>query len=285
MPRSRLHRVPLLEGFPTLTEPRYSQSLERGLAILGCFTPEQPTRRIIDIAAELGLSPSTTHRYITTLEALGYLDKETSREYRLGLRVTDLGMSALNATGLREHSRPYLEELRRQSSYTVGIAVLDGAEIVHVDRERSHRRGQHLIGNSFVPGSRQPAYCTAMGKLLLAYLPEDEQQNLISEMKLTRRTPNTITSKRALRDELTNMQEAGWATSDGELDVGLYAMAVPVRSVGGDVVAAMDLTAHSTMISLEELVDHLGPHLVATADRLSARLGYRREHEIANSGD
>jgi IclR family pca regulon transcriptional regulator len=270
----------MVEGFPALNEPRYSQSLERGLAILGCFTPKRPTRRVIDIAGELGMSPSTTHRYITTLEALGYLHQESSREYRLGLRVTDLGMAALNATDLREHSRPYLEELRHQTSYTVGVAMLDGTEIVHVDRERSHRRGQHLIDNGLAPGSRQPAYCTATGKLLLAYLPEDEQHDLLSEIKFTRRGPNTITSKRALRDELATIQEAGQATSDEELDAGLYAMAVPVRSIGGEVIAAMDMTAHSTMISLEEMVDHLGPHLVATASRLSALLGYRRGHEI-----
>jgi len=191
-------------------------------------------------------------------------------------------MAALNATGLREHSRPHLQELRRQSSYTVSIAVLDRTEIVHVDRARSHRRGQHLIDNGLVPGSRQPAYCTAMGKLLLAYLPEDEQQEILSEIKPTRRAPNTITSRRTLRDELAHIHEAGLATSDEELTPGLYAMAAPVRSVDGEIAAAMDMTAHSTMISLEELVDHLSPHLIASADRLSAQLGYRRDDEIAN---
>jgi IclR family pca regulon transcriptional regulator len=115
---------------PSLREPRYSQSLERGLAILGCFTPERPVLGIADIADELGMSRSTTHRYVITLVALGYLEQGASRKYRLGLRVTDLGMSALNSTGLREHSRPYLEELRQRSSYTVNLAVLDGSEIL-----------------------------------------------------------------------------------------------------------------------------------------------------------
>jgi IclR family pca regulon transcriptional regulator len=272
-------RVPAREGFPTLDERRYSRSLERGLAILGCFTPEQPVRRVIDVARELGISPSTTHRYLTTLEALGYLNKETSREYRLGLRVTDLGMAALNATGLRSHARPFLEELRRQTSYTVSVAVLDGTEVVLTERERSHRRGQYAIGTNLLPGSRQPAYCTATGKLLLAYLPEDELDELLSEMKLTRRAANTIVSKGVLRDELVNIHEAGLATNDEELETGLYAMAVPVRSIAGEVVAAMDMTARSTTISLEEMVHYLGPHLLATASRLSAQLGYRRGDE------
>ena len=97
---------------------------------------------IADIADELGMSRSTTHRYVITLVALGYLEQGASRKYRLGLRVTDLGMSALNSTGLREHSRPYLEELRQRTSYTVNLAVLDGPEILYVDRARSFRRGQ-----------------------------------------------------------------------------------------------------------------------------------------------
>ena len=103
-----------LWSIPSLREPRYSQSLERGLAILGCFTPERPVLGIADIADELGMSRSTTHRYVITLVALGFLEQGASRKYRLGLRVTDLGMSALNSTGLREHARPYLEELRQR---------------------------------------------------------------------------------------------------------------------------------------------------------------------------
>src|SRR3979411_2880144 len=128
-------------SIPSLREPRYSQSLERGLAILGCFTPARPVLGIADIADHLGMSRSTTHRYVITLVALGYLEQGASRKYRLGLRVTDLGMSALNSTGLREHSHSYLEELRQSTSYTVNLAVLDGPEILYVDRARSYRRG------------------------------------------------------------------------------------------------------------------------------------------------
>ncbi len=182
-------------SIPSLREPRYSQSLERGLAILGCFTPQRPVLGIADIADELGMSRSTTHRYVITLVALGYLEQGASRKYRLGLRVTDLGMSALNSTGLREHSHPYLEELRQRTSYTVNLSVLDGSDILYVDRARSFRRGQSKIDLGLHPGSRLPAYCTSMGKLLMAYLPEPEQKDLFSEIKLTKRGPNTITVK------------------------------------------------------------------------------------------
>ena len=98
-------------------------------------------------------------------------------------------------------------------------------------------------------------------------------------MKLTKRGPNTITSKKALREELDEIQAAGFAVDDQELAAELYAIAAPVRNEARDVVAAVNLAAHSSMISLEELVDALGPHLVSTADRISARLGYRRDDE------
>jgi IclR family transcriptional regulator, pca regulon regulatory protein len=266
-------------SIPSLREPRYSQSLERGLAILSCFTPERPIRGIADVADELGMRRSTTHRYMSTLVALGYLEQGAARKYRLGLRVTDLGMSALNSTALREHARPYLEELCRQSSYTVSVAVLDGPEIVYVDRVRSSRRTQGGVDLDLAPGARLPAYCTAMGKLLMAFLPDEEQRSLLSEVRPTRMGPNTITSKTQLRAELENIREEGFAVNDQELAPELYAIAAPVRSESHEVVAAVSMTAHASMISLEELVEHLGPHLVAAADRVSARLGYRREDE------
>jgi IclR family pca regulon transcriptional regulator len=266
---------------PDLREPRYSQSLERGLAILACFTPERPVLGIADIADDLGMSRSTTHRYVITLVALGYLEQGASRKYRLGLKVTDLGMAALNSTGLREHAHEYLEELRQRTSYTTNLAVLDGTEILYVDRARSFRRGQSKIDLGLHPGSRLPAYCTAMGKLLLAYLPENEQAELLTEMKLTKQGPNTITSKKALLTELDEIQSEGFAVNDEELAPELHSIAAPVRNEAREVVAAVNLAAHTSMISLSELVDALSPHLVSTADRISARLGHRRDDEQA----
>jgi IclR family pca regulon transcriptional regulator len=266
-------------SIPSLREPRYSQSLERGLAILGCFTPTRPVLGIADIADDLGMSRSTTHRYVITLLALGYLEQGASRKYRLGLRVTDLGMSALNSTGLREHAHPYLEELRQRTSYTTSLGVLDGTEVLFVDRVRSFRRGREETVLDLDTGSRLPAYCTSIGKLLLANLPEGEQRELLAQVKLTKRGPNTITGKRALLDELEEIQSAGFAVDDQELVAGVYAIAVPVRNEARDVVAAVGLAAPGSAISLEELVDALAPHVVSTADRISARLGYRRNDE------
>ena len=271
-------------SIPSLREPRYSQSLERGLAILGCFTPKRPVLGIADIADELGMSRSTTHRYVITLVALGYLEQGASRKYRLGLRVTDLGMSALNSTGLREHAHPYLEELRQRTSYTTNLGVLDGVEILYVDRVRSFRRGQSQIDLDLHTGSRLPAYCTAMGKLLLANLPESEQRELIGEIKLTKRGPNTITSKKALREELEDVAAAGFAVDDEELGGravrgrGAGAQRGPRRGRGGQPGRPQldDLPGGARRRARPAPRLHGGPHL--RAPRLPAR---RRAKQIA----
>jgi IclR family transcriptional regulator, pca regulon regulatory protein len=267
------------EPVPLLREARYSQSLERGLAILECFTPDRPVLGIAELADELGMSRSTTHRYAITLVALGYLEQGARRKYRLGLRVIDLGMSALNSTGLREHARPHLEELRGRSSHMVAIAVLDEAEIVYVDILPAQRRGESAIEPGLAPGARLPAHCTAMGKLLIAHLPVPERRRLVTELKPSRRGPNTITGKGALRAEFDQILEEGLAVGDQELAPDVYEIAAAVRSEQRETIAAVSMAAHGSTISLGQLVEHLSPHLVSTADRISARLGYRRDDE------
>jgi IclR family transcriptional regulator, pca regulon regulatory protein len=269
----------LVVSIPALREARFSQSLERGLAILACFTPERPVLGISELAEELGMNSSTTHRYASTLVALGYLEQGARRKYRLGLGVCGLGLSAQSSTSLAEHARPYLEELGGRTFHTVAIAVLDGPEILYVDYLPARRRGSQLVDLGLGVGSRQPAYCTAIGKLLMAHLPEGEQRRLITECKLGRCGPGAITSKGALRGELQGILVNGLAVAEEELAPCLYAIAAPVRCESREVRAAVSMAAHSSTISLGQLVEHLGPHLIATADRVSARLGYRREDE------
>jgi IclR family pca regulon transcriptional regulator len=267
---------------PDLSEPRYSQSLERGLAILECFTPEAPIMGIADIAERLGMSRSTTHRYVTTLVALGYLVQGAKRKYRLGLGVTDLGMSALNATDLREQAHADLVELSSRAGYTTSLAMLEDTEIVYIDRVRGLRRRGGVAGPDVKPGSRLPAYCTALGKVLLAYLPEHERQQVLSRTELRPHGPNTIATKAVLRDELAQILQEGLAVEDQELASGRVAIAAPVLNEASEIAAAIDMSANAREIAVEELADALGPHLVSMADRISARLGYRRESESVN---
>lgn len=264
---------------PDLSEPRYSQSLERGLAILECFTPETPVLGIADIATQLGMSRSTTHRYVTTLLALEYLRQGARRKYQLGLRVTNLGMSALNETSLREHAHADLAELAHRSGYATSIAVLEDDEILYIDRVQGFRRRQQVPGPVVKAGSRLPVYCSALGKVLLAHLPDHERRDILSRLDLKRQGPNTIVSKSMLRDELAQILEEGLAVEDQELAEGRVAIAAPVFDEAGEITAAIDLTAGAQGIAVEELADALGPHLISTADRISSRLGNRRESE------
>jgi DNA-binding IclR family transcriptional regulator/GrpB-like predicted nucleotidyltransferase (UPF0157 family) len=200
------------------------------------------------------------------------LDPRNSQLLKVSLAILEClspADPALKLISLPEHAHDYLEELHKHGSYTVSLAVLDGTEVVFVDRVPSWGRGQDKIDLNLQPGSRLPAYCTAMGKILLADLPEPELDELLAQMKLTKRGPNTITSKSALRQELEQVRKEAFAVNDQELAPELHSIAAPIRN-DSEVAAAINIAAHTSMISLEELVDALGPHLISTADRISA---------------
>ena len=258
---------------------QFSKSLAKGLAVLACFSPERPTLSVSDISEALGMTRSTAHRYASTLVALRYLQQDEQRRYELAARVSDLGRSALSATPLRAQARPELEQLRSDTGCTVALAVLDGTSILYVDRLPSHHTTLYDVKLPIGAGSRLPAYCTAMGKLLLAHLPEAEQREAIEQVELSKRGPNAITAKQTLRAELEQVRAAEVAFDDEELAAGLRSIAVPIRDEAREVVAAASLAAPTSTISLAELVDALTTHLVSTADRISARLGYRRDDE------
>ena len=250
-----------------------SQSLERGLAILSAFRSGRPLLGVSELARDVGLSRSTTHRYIATLAALGYLDQDpSSRKYRLGPRVLDLGFSAINSMDLREVASPHLQALSDETGHTVNMAVLDGADIVYIDRCRTSQRGQRDIDLNLHIGSRLPAYCTSMGKVLLAGLPEDEQRSVVERVDFAQRGPNTLTARDELLRELEHVKRAGLAVNNEELAYGLRSIAAPVHAQSGEVAAAINLAVHRTMVSLDALVAHLGPPLKRTAEAISVRL-------------
>lgn len=259
-----------------LGAPRYSQSLERGLAILSCFSSERPVRGIAEIADELGMSRSTTHRYVVTLLALNYLEQGAGRKYRLGVRVADLGMSALASTELREQAGPYLRQLRQQTSHTVALSVLDATELLYLDRVPSPRRGARGAGRALAAGSRVPAHCTAAGKLLLAAASQQEQRRAIASIGVTGLGPNAITAKSRLRRTLADLRDAGVVLSDEELSPERYEIAAPIRYEGGCVFAALSLEAEGPgAISPQHMLAALSPQLLSTALAISARLGCR----------
>jgi IclR family transcriptional regulator, pca regulon regulatory protein len=259
-------------------EAAFSQSLERGLGILASFTSAQPLLGVSELARSVGLSRSTTHRYMATLTRLGYLQQDpATRRYRLGPRVLDLGFSAINSMELREIAAPYLQQLSDEVGFTVNMAILEDADILYVERCRSSRAGQREIDLNLHVGSRLPAYCTSMGKVLLAYLPDERRQTLLDEMELGRRGPNTLTDRRALETELARVRERGLAINNEELAYGLRSIAAPVRGAGGEVAAAINLAVHSSMVSMKDLVARLSESLRRTAAQISSQAGYREE--------
>jgi IclR family pca regulon transcriptional regulator len=259
-----------------VARPGTSQSLERGLAILSSFTSNRQLIGTSELARELGLTRSTTHRYIATLSGLGYLQQDAdTRKYRLGPRVVDLGFSAINSMDVREISAPYLRQLSDDTGFTVNLAILDGTDVVYVERCRTARPGQREIDLNLHVGSRLPAYCTALGKAMLAFLPDDERGALVAESDLVKRGPNTMTEAEALLDELERIRETGIAVNNEELAYGLRSIATPITSQSGGVVAAINLAVHRSMVSMEDLVVRYGPALTRAAEEIGARIGHR----------
>src|SRR6266545_3501615 len=136
---------------------------------------------------------------------------------------------------LRELSAPHLQQLSDETGHTVNMAILDGVDIVYIERCRSSQQGQREIDLNLHVGSRLPAYCTSMGKVLLAFLPDDEQARRLARIDFVERGPNTLTSAKSLAVELARVRAAGLAVNNEELAYGLRSMAVPVRGQTGEV--------------------------------------------------
>jgi IclR family pca regulon transcriptional regulator len=253
-----------------------SRSLERGLAILSSFNSDRPLIGVSELSRDLDLSRSTAHRYIATLAQLGYLQQDRdSKRYRLGPKVLDLGFSAINSMDVREISAPHLQQLSDETGYTVNLAILEGNDVVYIERCRSGRPGQREIDLNLHVGARLPAYCTAMGKAILAFLPEDHREEIIARTDFAPRGPNTFTDPDAFREELARIRASGVALNDEELAYGLRSIASPIRARTGEVVAALNLAVHRTMVSMDELIARFGPAVTKTAHDISQSMGHR----------
>jgi len=170
---------------------------------------------------------------------------------------------------------PHLRRLSDETGYTVNMAILEGLDIVYVERCRSTQAGQREIDLNLHVGARLPAYCTSLGKVLLAWLPPADQAAALAGVELARRGPNTLTSRAALLAELKRVRADGFALNNEELAYGLRSIAAPILDHEGAATAAINLAVHSSMVSMEDLTARLSETVRRAAGEISAHLGYR----------
>src|SRR5574341_1031480 len=206
---------------------RYSiKALIRGLEILELFTFDKPSLNLTEIVAATQLNKSTAFRVLSTLEMLGYLERDPiTRYYRPGLKVLKLGFTVLNSLEMAQIAQPYLKSLSDACGETTNMSIRDNAEIIYVARNAT----QQIISVNLQRGSRLPVYCTSMGKAQLIDLSRQELRTLLGEGPYPKRGPNTITCLDALITELNKARQQGYAVNDEELAAGLRSVAAPNR--------------------------------------------------------
>lgn len=248
------------------------KSLSRGVHVLHCFTPDAPHQSLTAIAQALDIPKGSAFRIVSTLEQLGFLEQDkTTKLYRLGIKVLALSQAHLAGLEYPGMALPHLEELAIDTQESASMAVLDGHEIVYVARASIRRV---MRSNLFV-GSRLPAYCTSMGKVLLAYLSTEELEQTLNATEFERFTHRTVTSAGDLTASLPEVRERGYAISDRELDRTLRSIAAPVLNASGEVVAAINVSTFALRVPDEQLERLIIPRLLETAHTISNAFGYR----------
>jgi IclR family transcriptional regulator, pca regulon regulatory protein len=247
--------------------PDFVQSLERGLAVIRAFDADHPELTLSDVARATGLTRAAARRFLLTLAELGYV-RTDGRRFALTARVLELGYAYLSALSLPEVATPHLERLVAEVRESSSLSVLDGDDIVYVARTTVNR----VMAVDLHIGSRLPAYCTSMGRILLAYLPPEQLEAYLARVVLTPHTTRTVTSVDKLRMLLRNVRRNGYALCDQEYEVGLRSLAVPVFAPNGRAVATINLSGNAPRISALEMQTRFLPHLRNAANELAVFL-------------
>jgi len=247
--------------------PHFVQSLERGLAVIRAFDEHNPELTLSDVARRTGLTRAAARRFLLTLADLGYV-RTDERWFTLSPRILELGYAYLSSLSLPEVAEPHLERLVAEVHESSSVSVLDGEDIVYVARVPTAR----IMTVSINVGTRFPAYATSMGRVLLSTLPEAELDAYLERVELRPLSPRTVTSRDALRAALDKVREQGWALVDQELEEGLRSVAAPIRDRSGGTIAAVNLSAHASRLTIEAARRGMVPALLATAARIEADL-------------
>jgi IclR family pca regulon transcriptional regulator len=244
------------------------QSLERGIAVIQVFSRERPALTLSEVAKLTGTTRATARRVLLTLRNLGHVRLD-GRLFSLTPRVLSLGWAYLSSLNLAEVAQPLMEELVEETHESCSASTLDVPDIVYVARVPTRR----IMTISLGVGTRLPAHATSMGRVLLADLPPDEFDRYLRETDLERFTARTTADVDGLRRAVDAVREQGWALVDQELEIGLRSIAAPLRDASGRALAAMNVSAAASRVSVEELTDRFLPSLLRTAGAISAALG------------
>jgi IclR family pca regulon transcriptional regulator len=249
-------------------DPDFMTSLARGLSVMQVFSRNSPRMTASQISAATGLSRAAVRRCLHTLRLLGYVDVEETNLFSLSHRVLTLSHAYTSSSRLPRAAQPILEKLSGVLHESCSVATLVDDELLYVARAHVSR----IMTVDLGIGSRLPAYCTSMGRVLLAHLPERELDRYFEQVTLQRYTARTVVSKTRLRKILGEVRNRGFAVVDQELEDGLRSVAVPVKGAGDEVVAAMNTGTHALRLPVDEIEARILPHLLAAARNLSGAL-------------
>jgi len=225
------------------------QSLAKGFRVLQAFTASEPELALAEVARRAEMDNATAFRLLNTLVMLGYVERAPSaREFRLTLKVLDLGFNAIARMELRDSVRPVLRSLVGEVNEAASVAVLDGADVVYIERVQA---GLVRLGVDVRVGSRIPAYCSAVGLAILAFLPRGEQERVLGLGPRVKLTPRTVTDSREILARLARVRRQGYVVVDQEITSGLRALGAPVLDVDGHPIAAVSVVAPVLRMPLE----------------------------------
>lgn len=251
------------------------QSLERAALILDVLSRFSQGLSLGELSEKAGLSKGTAHRLLTSLSYLDFIRQDPfNKQYLLGFKLVELGNSLLNQIDFRIEARPFLMELAERTKETVHMVILDGDKVLYIDKVEASGSATGLRMASML-GSRIPAHCSAVGKVLLAYLPEEKFTEMVGARPLPKRTKNTITDPGKLRAHLKHVRRNGYALDNEENEIGIRCVAAPIRDQRGEVISAISISAPAIRIEPRILGSSLKNQVIATALKISRKLGYQ----------
>lgn len=245
----------------------YVQSMVRGLEVIRVFGRLNPRMTLSEVAHQTDMTRAAARRFLLTLVKEGYAETD-GKYFSLRPRVLELGFAYLSSNGIAEAAQAAMRDVVAGTGESCSAAVLDGDDIVYVCRVPSAR----VLAIGLSVGSRLPAYCTAMGRVLVAGLPEDRRAAFLERTPIARLTPRTVPDRAALARAVEEAARQGWAAVDQELEEGLRSIAVPVRDASGRVAAAINASVHAGRTTVEELRERVLPVLLEASARITASL-------------